>query len=198
VSSLPTADLVRSGEWVTVAGSAPGFRVAILLTDGRELDVCNILEGVFSFTFQPGEDARSVQVQVYGDRLPTLYTKSIPLPERDGAVSKQEIKPPGPEEKEVSPGIREQSATELTKRTAEKNLITLLPTEDLSRGRPDTGTVAITFDGGSYGNAATRILDVLEERGLKVTFFLTGEFMNRYPEITRRIANSGHEVGNHT
>ena len=34
--------------------------------------------------------------------------------------------------------------------------------------------------------------------GIRTTIFLTGEFIRRYPEIVRRIAADGHEVGNHT
>ena len=35
-------------------------------------------------------------------------------------------------------------------------------------------------------------------RGIRTTIFLTGEFIRRYPDIARRIAADGHEVGNHT
>jgi len=70
--------------------------------------------------------------------------------------------------------------------------------KDINRVRAGSGRVAITFDGGSYDNAAGRILDVLAERNLEATFFLTGKFITRYPETTRRIAREGHEVGNHT
>ena len=74
----------------------------------------------------------------------------------------------------------------------------LIPIGDLTRGDPLSRKVAITFDGGGQGNAAKRILDALKTRGLKTTFFLTGEFIRRYPAIVRRIASEGHEVGNHT
>ncbi|MBD3391073.1 MAG: polysaccharide deacetylase family protein [Chitinivibrionales bacterium] len=58
--------------------------------------------------------------------------------------------------------------------------------------------VALTFDGGSHANAADDILDTLRARAVAATMFLTGRFMKRYPELTKRIAASGHEVGNHT
>jgi peptidoglycan/xylan/chitin deacetylase (PgdA/CDA1 family) len=72
------------------------------------------------------------------------------------------------------------------------------PAISLDRGRRDLRRVALTFDGGSAAGDTGRILDVLEERGVSATFFLTGEFITRYPALVRRIAAGGHEVGNHT
>jgi len=69
---------------------------------------------------------------------------------------------------------------------------------DLSRGNMERKQVSLTFDGGSTDNAAQQILDILKENDLPVTIFLTGEFIKKFPEITRRIVQEGHEVGNHT
>jgi peptidoglycan/xylan/chitin deacetylase (PgdA/CDA1 family) len=66
------------------------------------------------------------------------------------------------------------------------------------RGRRDLPHVALTFDGGSDAGESARILDVLEARGVTATFFLTGGYIRRNPDLVRRIAAAGHEVGNHT
>jgi len=42
------------------------------------------------------------------------------------------------------------------------------------------------------------ILDILDEEGVKATFFVVGELAVKYPWILRRIVSEGHEVGNHT
>lgn len=68
----------------------------------------------------------------------------------------------------------------------------------LDRGRRDVPRIALTFDGGSGAGDTERILAVLEERGVSATFFLTGEFIVGQPDLVRRIAAGGHEVGNHT
>jgi peptidoglycan/xylan/chitin deacetylase (PgdA/CDA1 family) len=68
----------------------------------------------------------------------------------------------------------------------------------LERGRRDLPKVALTFDGGSGAGDTALILDTLESRDVAATFFLTGEFIRRNPELVRRIAAAGHEVGNHT
>ena len=42
------------------------------------------------------------------------------------------------------------------------------------------------------------VLDELKAHGIHTTFFLTGAFIRKYPDIVRRIAAEGHEIGNHT
>jgi peptidoglycan/xylan/chitin deacetylase (PgdA/CDA1 family) len=69
---------------------------------------------------------------------------------------------------------------------------------NFSRGPLDKKEVAFTFDGGSIANAATDILNSLKAKGVKGTFFLTGEFIQKYPDLVRRIVAEGHDVGNHT
>lgn len=70
--------------------------------------------------------------------------------------------------------------------------------KNVSRGARDRAELALTFDGGAENNAAAAILDALKEKKVKATFFLTGMFIRRFPETVRRIANEGHETGNHT
>jgi len=69
---------------------------------------------------------------------------------------------------------------------------------DLTRGPDDRPDVLVSFDAGSSDRGATAILDALAARGIRTTVFLTGEFIRHYPDIVRRIAADGHEVGNHT
>jgi peptidoglycan/xylan/chitin deacetylase (PgdA/CDA1 family) len=211
--SLPTVDIVHEGKWTTVAGNAPDFAIAVLLADGTERDLCTVSEGRYSFTFKADSNVRTFQIQVYGDGLPTMYTRAIPVTSSLAAV-KETPKVPEPVTAKEKPKV---SKPETIPDPAPKEKIAMAPSpkpakvpqkkltpvsrprpgDDLSRGVPETGIVAITFDGGSYSNAAGKVLDVLSERGLKATFFLTGEFIKRYPEVTRRIAGQGHEVGNH-
>jgi peptidoglycan/xylan/chitin deacetylase (PgdA/CDA1 family) len=57
--------------------------------------------------------------------------------------------------------------------------------------------VALTFDGGGGAQGAPSILDTLDAKDVRATFFLTGDFARTFPEIARRIADE-HLVGNHT
>ncbi len=58
--------------------------------------------------------------------------------------------------------------------------------------------IALTFDGGEAANGTGELLDLLDELHLKVTLFVTGEFIDRHPALVRRAVLAGHEVGNHT
>lgn len=58
--------------------------------------------------------------------------------------------------------------------------------------------VALTFDAGYNDKAVEAILDVLREHHVRCTFFLTGQFCERFPKSCRAIADAGMELGNHS
>ena len=58
--------------------------------------------------------------------------------------------------------------------------------------------VAITFDDGPHPKLTPRLLDMLNERGLKATFYVIGQNVVQYPEIMQRMVAEGHEIGNHS
>lgn len=58
-------------------------------------------------------------------------------------------------------------------------------------------TVAFTFDDGPSGRFTQQLLEGLEEREAKATFFLCGYRMELYPDLPAQILEAGHEVGLH-
>lgn len=56
----------------------------------------------------------------------------------------------------------------------------------------------LTFDAGSDNRNLDYILSTLKRYRIVATFFITGQFMLKYPDDVRRIAAEGHVVGNHT
>ncbi len=58
--------------------------------------------------------------------------------------------------------------------------------------------VALTFDDGPDPAGVRQVLDTLGEQQVKATFFLMGRDLDRHPDLGRRIAEAGHEIGNHT
>lgn len=58
--------------------------------------------------------------------------------------------------------------------------------------------IALTYDAGSGADGAAAIVDVLKKHGVTSTFFLTGKWVERYPDLAKRIAAEGHEIANHT
>ena len=62
----------------------------------------------------------------------------------------------------------------------------------------DKKQVALTFDA-AWGNESTEtILNILKKYGVKATFFMTGGWVDRYPEDVKKIAAAGHDLGNHS
>ncbi len=57
--------------------------------------------------------------------------------------------------------------------------------------------MAITFDDGP-GDYTLDLLDALEERGVKATFFITGSRVSAYPGVLDAIVAGGHQLANHT
>lgn len=68
----------------------------------------------------------------------------------------------------------------------------------LKRGNETLDEIALTFDDGPHPSSLNRILDVLQERRIKATFFLVGRRIQEHPDAVRRILEAGHDVGNHT
>jgi peptidoglycan/xylan/chitin deacetylase (PgdA/CDA1 family) len=67
----------------------------------------------------------------------------------------------------------------------------------LNRLPAGTNAVSITFDDGPNPVATPRILDVLRSEGVQATFFVLGRHAERWPELVRRMADEGHQIGNH-
>jgi peptidoglycan/xylan/chitin deacetylase (PgdA/CDA1 family) len=59
------------------------------------------------------------------------------------------------------------------------------------------GLIALTFDDGP-SDPTDELLDGLKERGVKVTFFIVGSRVDKYPDIILREYEEGHELACHT
>ncbi len=63
----------------------------------------------------------------------------------------------------------------------------------------DEKVLYLTFDCGyEYENLSTIILDTLAEKQVSAAFFLTMDYLKSAPDITARMINDGHTVGNHS
>lgn len=78
-----------------------------------------------------------------------------------------------------------------------QNTIPISPT-DIYRGDRAQPTLALTFDDGPFPIYTTLLLDTLAQLGVKATFFVTGENVQRYPFLVQAIIRAGHEVANHS
>ena len=66
-----------------------------------------------------------------------------------------------------------------------------------SRVDPSRPMVALTFDDGP-GKRTGEILDQLKKYGAHATFFMLGEKVSSYPELVKRMKDTGCELGNHS
>jgi len=62
----------------------------------------------------------------------------------------------------------------------------------------DDKKMSFTMDCGSGSDNLPYILDVLDEFGLKITFFVTGQFASNNQDMIVEMAARGHEIGNHS
>lgn len=58
--------------------------------------------------------------------------------------------------------------------------------------------ISLSFDA-AWGNEDTaKILEILKKHNVKVTFFMTGGWVEKYPDDVKAIAAAGHDLGNHS
>jgi peptidoglycan-N-acetylglucosamine deacetylase len=97
-------------------------------------------------------------------------------------------------------------------RQGENNFNEIIETEEINwqpiiekyRGKEITKintaekVVALSFDAGANADGVDRVLDILEKENIKGTFFLTGKFIEKYPDKVQKIISSGGDLGNHS
>ncbi len=63
---------------------------------------------------------------------------------------------------------------------------------------PAQRVVALTIDDGPDPKYTPAVLDLLQQHGIRATFFLIGENAVEHPALVREIADRGHHIANHT
>ena len=58
--------------------------------------------------------------------------------------------------------------------------------------------IYLTFDEGYENGYTPQILDILKEKGVTATFFVTYDYASRNPDLIKRMIDEGHIVGNHS
>jgi len=68
----------------------------------------------------------------------------------------------------------------------------------ISHGDRESSMVALTFDDAPHPEFVPRLLALFRAENVKVTFFLVGEPLRRFPDVAKAIVADGHEIGNHS
>jgi peptidoglycan/xylan/chitin deacetylase (PgdA/CDA1 family) len=63
---------------------------------------------------------------------------------------------------------------------------------------PEKKVIALTFDDGPWPNTTAKVLDILKKNRIKSTFFVVGQNVKNYPDLTKQIVADGHIIANHT
>jgi peptidoglycan/xylan/chitin deacetylase (PgdA/CDA1 family) len=63
---------------------------------------------------------------------------------------------------------------------------------------PEKKVIALTFDDGPWPNTTAKVLDILKKNRIKSTFFVVGQNVKNYPNLTKQIVADGHIIANHT
>ena len=58
--------------------------------------------------------------------------------------------------------------------------------------------VYLTFDDGPIPEVTPKVLEILARYGVKATFFMVGENIDKHPEVFAQVIAAGHALGNHT
>ena len=58
--------------------------------------------------------------------------------------------------------------------------------------------VYLTFDDGPIPEVTPKVLAILDRYGVKATFFMVGENIDKHPEVYEQVVKAGHAIGNHT
>ena len=58
--------------------------------------------------------------------------------------------------------------------------------------------VYLTFDDGPIPEVTPWVLDLLDRKGVKATFFMVGDNVRRHPDLLLEVLRRGHAVGNHS
>lgn len=71
----------------------------------------------------------------------------------------------------------------------------LLPIYCVERGDKK---ISLTFDVAWENSNTQELIDTLDEYNARATFFVTGDWCDRYPEDVKMFADAGHEIQNHS
>ncbi|WP_051541985.1 polysaccharide deacetylase family protein [Clostridium lundense] len=72
------------------------------------------------------------------------------------------------------------------------------PSTLILNGSRSHNQISFTYDSGFEDNETLKILNVLRFHKVKATFFLTGIWVEKFPDIAKLIYSEGHEIGNHS
>lgn len=62
----------------------------------------------------------------------------------------------------------------------------------------DEKKISISFDAAWGAEDFPKIMEILDKHHVKTTFFMTGDWVEKYPECVKTLVEKGHDLGNHS
>jgi len=63
---------------------------------------------------------------------------------------------------------------------------------------PGEKVIALTFDDGPWPKSTAQVLEILKKNNIKATFFVVGQNVKNFPDLTKQVVAEGHTIANHT
>ena len=167
--------------WVTVVVVFLGIATLLLWVFVRTQAKTGYGDGRFEHDLGEGESLP----EVAEEGVPAVLWSAYPSPFRSSPDREEGegTEPPQAPEASAEGGLEAVTAGEEIVYHSRKN---------------DRMEIALSFDDGPHPRLTPIILEILEEYGIKATFFMVGENVGYYPDTARAVAEAGHEIGNHT
>ena len=64
--------------------------------------------------------------------------------------------------------------------------------------KTDNKNVSLTMNCAWNADDIDKILEILDKCQVKITFFIVGDWVDKYPEAVKKIYENGHEIGSHS
>jgi peptidoglycan/xylan/chitin deacetylase (PgdA/CDA1 family) len=158
-----------------------------LSASGRKLSADDALRGKGDLASHDGTDTvEATRVTTETISMPVRYVGSGPI---ESTVETG------------SPGVREVTVGVKSGEVVRKREKVAPVTQVIVRGNVKTTeekVVCLTFDDGPWPKTTKAIVKILEDNGVKATFFQIGRQARKMPSIARAVTDAGLEVGNHS
>lgn len=73
-----------------------------------------------------------------------------------------------------------------------------LPADVIYRGNPKKKMIALSINVAWGNEYIPQMLDILDQRDVRATFYIEGRWAQENPKLVKKIARAGHEIGNHS
>ncbi len=98
--------------------------------------------------------------------------------------------------KKIGWGLKKVKNSEPEIPTSQKEMLSRYNAFYMDKSKPKK--LYLTFDEGYENGYTSKILDVLKEKNVTATFFITAPYAKEQGELINRMINEGHIIGNHT